>query len=346
MHDEPKPPRRLNDRIPRDLETVCLKAMAKEPNRRYATAGDLADDLRRFQNGEPIRARRSWAPERAWRWSRRNPAVASLLLLAAVLTVLVAILSTIAARKSTIAARKYGAKADRARTAEQKAKEQLEQTLEAKAQLALGQSRRDEGAALQRGGQIGQRFDSSDRLREALVLSDDPAELLVDLTVRVWTPGGGDKRSWKVDEAEALPVRPGDLVSLEGRLSQPAYVYLLWLDGQGKTFSFWPWLDRQFGSRPPSEVPLATVLSPEALGKGWPIRGPGGLETALLLARRTPLPAGTTVLPGVIGRLPPSPLRDLGEETERIDEPLLQLIERLRPHFEVIRAVRFAYQGD
>ncbi len=55
--DEPRPPRRLNDRIPRNLETVCLKAMAKEPSRRYATARDLADDLRRWLNGEPIRAR-------------------------------------------------------------------------------------------------------------------------------------------------------------------------------------------------------------------------------------------------------------------------------------------------
>src|SRR5207248_3373223 len=48
LHDEPRPPRALNDRIPRDLDTICLKAMSKEPSRRYATAGELASDLRRW----------------------------------------------------------------------------------------------------------------------------------------------------------------------------------------------------------------------------------------------------------------------------------------------------------
>jgi WD40 repeat protein/tRNA A-37 threonylcarbamoyl transferase component Bud32 len=77
LHDEPRPPRRLNDRIPRDLETVCLKAMAKEPARRYPTAGELADDLHRFLKGEPVRARPVGRGERLRRWCRRNPALAA-----------------------------------------------------------------------------------------------------------------------------------------------------------------------------------------------------------------------------------------------------------------------------
>src|SRR5262249_37770156 len=77
IQDEPRPPRRLNDRIPRDLETICLKAMAKEPPRRYPTASDLADDLRRFLNGEPTHARPVSQREKLWRWCRRNPALSA-----------------------------------------------------------------------------------------------------------------------------------------------------------------------------------------------------------------------------------------------------------------------------
>ena len=80
LEDEPRPPRRLNEHVPRDLETICLKAMAKSPGRRYQTAQEFAADLRRFLDGKPIQARRVGLAERVWRWSRRNPLAASLLL--------------------------------------------------------------------------------------------------------------------------------------------------------------------------------------------------------------------------------------------------------------------------
>jgi WD40 repeat protein len=89
LHDEPKPPRRLNDRIPRDLETICLKAMAKAPERRYATAMALAQDLRHQLEGEPIAARPVGRPERLWRWCQRNKVVAGLI--AAVFLLLTAV---------------------------------------------------------------------------------------------------------------------------------------------------------------------------------------------------------------------------------------------------------------
>ncbi len=72
-------PRSLDPTIPRDLETIILKAIAREPDHRYATASALADDLRRFQVDRPIRARRATSFERAWRWSRRNRMTAALL---------------------------------------------------------------------------------------------------------------------------------------------------------------------------------------------------------------------------------------------------------------------------
>jgi serine/threonine protein kinase len=78
LHDEPKPPRRRDPGVPRDLETICLKAMAKEPARRYPTAGELAADLRRFLKDEPIRARPVSLREKLWRKCRRNPALAGL----------------------------------------------------------------------------------------------------------------------------------------------------------------------------------------------------------------------------------------------------------------------------
>ena len=87
LREEPRPLHRLNDLIPRDLETVCLKAMAKEPSRRYPTAEALAADLRRFLEGRAVKARPLGRAVRLLRWCRRRPRIAALSL-AALLAVL------------------------------------------------------------------------------------------------------------------------------------------------------------------------------------------------------------------------------------------------------------------
>jgi len=77
LGDEPVPPRRLNPSVPRDLETICLKCLEKEPARRYRRAAALGEDLRRFLAAEPIMARPAEPAERLWRWCQRNPLVAA-----------------------------------------------------------------------------------------------------------------------------------------------------------------------------------------------------------------------------------------------------------------------------
>jgi hypothetical protein len=166
-----------------------------------------------------------------------------------------------------------------------------------------------------------------------------------------------------------VPVRDGERVHLRAELIREAYVYLLWADAEGKADVYYPWNRETDDLRvpPPPQAPRRVVESPPELDKGWAIEGAGGLETILLLARREPLPAGVK-FDELLAGLPRAPLRDprevavLGFDGDRpleplhlfrggsktakqIDDPLLRLLEKLRPHFEVIRAVRFAHQA-
>jgi serine/threonine protein kinase/WD40 repeat protein len=150
-HEEPPRPCKLDRKIPRDLETIILKAIAKEPAQRYPTAAALAEDLRRFVADRPIRARRAPLRERAWRWCRRNPAWAGLSGSVVGLLLVIAV-------GSLLSASLFRKEAGKARQAERAARDKAYKALVAQAQ------------AERWSGRPGRRLDSLQALQEAVEL--------------------------------------------------------------------------------------------------------------------------------------------------------------------------------
>lgn len=133
----PSSPRKIHPTIPRDLETITLKACATDPAHRYQTAGELAADLQHFLDDRPILARRATPIERLWRWSRRNPVIAALGSIALLLLVAVAAVSAIGNYRTTLALKEAEENREKADTAACEANKQRGRA-EANLQMAVG----------------------------------------------------------------------------------------------------------------------------------------------------------------------------------------------------------------
>jgi serine/threonine protein kinase len=149
LQEEPARPRSVDGQIPRDLETIVLKAIDKDPLRRYQSADDMAEDLRRYLADEPIRARRLTLPGRAWRWCRRNPSVATLAATVALLVLLLTLGTLL-------------------RNAELGQSLKESDAARREATDALWISFRDQARAVRFSGRQGQRFEGLDAIRKAL----------------------------------------------------------------------------------------------------------------------------------------------------------------------------------
>jgi WD40 repeat protein len=165
--EEPVSPRLLNPSVPRDLETICIKCLQKDPKRRYTSARELASELGRFVRNEPIHARPINSPARVLRWCRRKPSLALSLGAAMVLLLIVAIGSPIA----LIRIDRQRKVAERGRHQEAALRLRVE-TAERQTQQQLHAALLEQARAVVRSGELGHRVRALDALRRAAAISN------------------------------------------------------------------------------------------------------------------------------------------------------------------------------
>lgn len=292
LHRHPKPPRQFDEKIPAELERICLKCLSKGATERYSSAGDLAAELRRWQSRHKRRA-----------VIFSGVAIAILLLLPV-------------------------------------------------------------GMWL-RGGS------SRDAPRELTGMNSPPAPLNGTIDVVVWNERDPGRRTLVIRDPSAMPLRSDDSIRIQVQLDRDAYIYLLWIDSAGKVTPIYPWEPGNWDSIMNEETHTDISL-PEIAGTAWPLRGAGGMETVVLLARETPLSNDVNLKQLLVG-LPEQPMQNpkalvwfkngnvITEkidklrgpqwfDAQKIDDDVYLthqfLIKQLGTYFPLIVSNAFAYEGD
>jgi hypothetical protein len=204
--------------------------------------------------------------------------------------------------------------------------------------------------------------------------ANEPKEILPPLRgsidILVYAPDDPRRRNLFLDDPGVMPLQPGDQISIEAELNRPGYLYVLWIDSNGKALPVYPWRPGHWKERPEEEHPVGRLRRPEALDEFYQIRkDTPGMETLVLLARDTPLPRSVD-LQAELGEL----LRPTAQELQatawfenggvvrnrrgragrfdvtRRDDPVLvtqqRIKEKLREHFAYTLAVSFASRGE
>ncbi len=197
-----------------------------------------------------------------------------------------------------------------------------------------------------------------------------------ELTVRVWDPRESSLRHGQTfDSPGVLPLRYGDQIRVEAKISRPAYLYLIWITPEGEAIPIYPWTPatpwkpEYWRARPKDEKPIDTVSLPAQAGKGWPIDSGKGFETIVLLARDEPLP-DNVALDSLFADLPTqktssqayvwleageqqvastrganfSKLETIDDSTQQLKEVLTERLKAL--HLSLYRAVCLANRGS
>ena len=194
--EEPLRPRAFDARIPRDLETILLKAIEKDPKARYQTAEAMAEDLRRFLADEPIRARQVSASERYWRWARRNPVIAVMGGVLTAVLIAVTVASLLAAGRFASLAERQGNSASAERSARLEANQDRKAAEKARAdaQAETYRAMLSEVKALRAGRQPGWRDEALAELSRLAVMPTPRRDLVELRTEAVATLGTPDIR--------------------------------------------------------------------------------------------------------------------------------------------------------